>query len=142
MVHIPLVPAQACIPAKPAKPLPQPAGTRTLVGGYRFVWVRVRVALEYPRVTLDNPYSVSLYSGSDSVVLGSESGSQNVPCRGTVVSGAQNVPCLDRAVVRLTLLTQGQQGRVSFCLWRGLPRDVRVSLVTSAVIQWFIVLGS
>ena len=55
-IHFPLVPAQACIPAKPAKPLPQPAETRTLVGGYGFVWVRVRVALKYPRVTLDNPY--------------------------------------------------------------------------------------
>ena len=34
------------------------------------------------------PSSVSLYSGSDSVVSGSESGSRNVPCRDSVVSGA------------------------------------------------------
>lgn len=59
-IHFPLVPAQARIPAKPAKPLPQPAETRTLVGGYGFVWVRVRVALKYPRVTLDNPYYLLL----------------------------------------------------------------------------------
>jgi hypothetical protein len=26
--------------------------------GYRFVWVRVRVALEYPRVTCYNPYVI------------------------------------------------------------------------------------
>ena len=56
MVHIPLVPACTCIPAEPAEPLPQPAGTLTLVGGYGFVWVRVQVALEYPRVTRYNLY--------------------------------------------------------------------------------------
>src|SRR5271155_2131051 len=65
-------------------------------------------------LALLGPSSASLYSDSDSVVSGSESESRNVPCRGTVVSGARNVPCLDRAVVLLTLLTQGQQGRVSF----------------------------
>ena len=56
MVHIRLVPTHTCIPAEPAKPLPQPAGTLTLVGGYGFVRVGVQVALEYPRVTCDNPY--------------------------------------------------------------------------------------
>jgi len=56
MVHIPLVPTCTCIPTKPTKPLPQPAGTCTLVGGYGFVQVRVWVALEYPRVTCDNLY--------------------------------------------------------------------------------------
>ena len=64
-VHIPLVPACTCIPAEPAEPLPQPAGTLTLVGGYGFVWVRVRVALEYPRVTRYNLYSdVAAFAGS------------------------------------------------------------------------------
>jgi len=52
-------------------------------------------------LALLGPSSASLYSCSDSVVLGSESGSRNVPRRGTVVSGARNVPCLDCAVVRL-----------------------------------------
>src|SRR5271155_727541 len=52
-------------------------------------------------LALLGPSSVSLYSGSDSVVSGSDSGSRNVPRRGTVVSGARNVPCLDCAVVRL-----------------------------------------
>src|SRR5271168_686832 len=52
-------------------------------------------------LALLGPSSVSLYSCSDSVVSGSDSESQNVPRRGTVVSGARNVPCLDRAVVRL-----------------------------------------
>ena len=70
-------------------------------------------------LALLGPFSASLYSNSDSVVLGSESGSRNVPCQGTVVSGAQNVPCLDRAVVLLTLLTQGQQGRVPFVSGEG-----------------------
>ena len=70
-------------------------------------------------LALLGPSSASLYSCSDLVVLGSESGSRNVPCRGTVVSGARNVPCLDRAIVLLTLLTQGQQGRVSFVSGKG-----------------------
>src|ERR1700678_2234717 len=73
-------------------------------------------------LALLGPSSASLYSNSDSVVLGSESGSRNVPCRGTVVSGARNVPCLDHAVVCLgsmTLLTQGQQGQVPFVSGEG-----------------------
>src|ERR1700678_3230146 len=70
-------------------------------------------------LALLGPSSASLYSDSDLVVLGSESGSQNVPCRGTVVSGARNVPCLDCAVVLLTLLTQGQQGQVFFVSGEG-----------------------
>src|SRR5271168_5347260 len=70
-------------------------------------------------LALLGPSSAALYSDSDLVVSGSESGSRNVPCRGTVVSGARNVPCLDHAVVLLTLLTQGQQGRVSFVSGEG-----------------------
>jgi len=38
-----------------AKPGPQPAKTPTLECGYGFSQVRVWVALEYPRVTRDNP---------------------------------------------------------------------------------------
>ena len=38
-------------------PLPVPGETPTLVQGYGFWRVRVRVALKYPRVTPDNPYS-------------------------------------------------------------------------------------
>src|SRR5271155_6025889 len=52
-------------------------------------------------LALLGPSSASLYSDSDLVVSGSESGSRNVPCRGTVVFGARNVPCLGRAVIRL-----------------------------------------
>src|ERR1700679_408769 len=52
-------------------------------------------------LALLGPSSASMYSGSDSVVSGSESGSRNVPRRGTMVSGARHVPCLDCAVVRL-----------------------------------------
>src|ERR1700678_1787008 len=81
-------------------------------GSFLSVWFEGAVADVHP-------CSASLYSDSDLVVLGSESGTQNVPCQGTVVSGAQNVPCLDRAVVLLTLLTQGQQGRVSFVSGEG-----------------------
>ena len=43
-------------------------------------------------LALLGPSSASLYSCSDSVVSGSESGSRNVPRRGTMVSGARNVP--------------------------------------------------
>jgi hypothetical protein len=46
--------AQVCVPPGFLKPLPQPVKTRTLWCGYGFAWVRVRVALEYPRVTRDN----------------------------------------------------------------------------------------
>ena len=48
--------AQVCVPPGFLKPLPQPIKTHTPWCGYGFAWVRVRVALEYPRVTLDNPY--------------------------------------------------------------------------------------
>ena len=50
-------------------------------------------------LALLGPSSASLYSDSDSVVLGSESESRNVPRRDAVVSGARYVPCLDCAVV-------------------------------------------
>ena len=93
-------------------------------------------------LALLGPSSASLYSDSDSVVLGSESGSQNVPCRGTVVSGAQNVPCLDRAVVCLRLLTQGQQGRVLFVSGEGYHETFGFQVLTSVVIQRFVVLGA
>ena len=36
-------------------PVPVPMKTRTLSAGTGFWWVRVRVALKYPRVTRDNP---------------------------------------------------------------------------------------
>ena len=39
---------------EPAKPLPQPAITPTLISRYRLMWVGVWVALGYPRVTCDN----------------------------------------------------------------------------------------
>ena len=42
-------------------------------------------------LALLGPSSASLYSDSDLVVLGSDSGSRNVPRRGMVVSGARNV---------------------------------------------------
>ena len=45
---------QVCVPLGFLKPLPQPIKTHTLWCGYRFAWVRVWVALEYPRVTCDN----------------------------------------------------------------------------------------
>ena len=73
-------------------------------------------------LALLGPSSASLYSGSDSVVSGSVSGSRHVPRRDSVVSGAQNVSCLDRVVVCLgsmTLLTQRQQGRVPFVSGEG-----------------------
>jgi hypothetical protein len=41
----------------PSDPLPVPAKTRTLSAGTGFWRVRVRVALNYPRVTRDNPYA-------------------------------------------------------------------------------------
>ena len=37
-------------------PIPVPVKTRTLSVGMGFWQVRVQVALEYPRVTCDNPY--------------------------------------------------------------------------------------
>jgi hypothetical protein len=49
--------ARVFVPPGFLKPLPQPVKTRTLRCGYGFAWVRVRVALEYPRVTRDNLYS-------------------------------------------------------------------------------------
>ena len=59
-------------------------------------------------LALLGPSSASLYSGSDSIVSGSESGTQNVPHRDSVVSGsksgAQNVPCWVRAVVQVSLV--------------------------------------
>ena len=45
-------------PLNLGEPLPWPIGTLTLAGGYRFAWVRVRVALENPRVTHNNHYSL------------------------------------------------------------------------------------
>ena len=60
-IHIHLLPTHARIPTilpvEPVEPLPPPTETPTLVGGYGFVRVGVRVALEYPRVTRHNPYS-------------------------------------------------------------------------------------
>ena len=43
-----------CVPPGFLKPLPQPIKIHTLWCRYRFAWVRVWVALEYPRVTCDN----------------------------------------------------------------------------------------
>jgi len=42
-------------PVRPAEPVPLPWQTCTLLEGYRFARVRVRVPLGYPRVTRDNP---------------------------------------------------------------------------------------
>ena len=43
-------------PCWPKKPWPQPQKTPTLSAGTGFIWVGVGVSLNYPRVTLDDPY--------------------------------------------------------------------------------------